>query len=65
MFFWSFLRIDFYFLKEMFLFFKIYNDGRSKVGRKKKKDIRHLFRLKKELNDIAVKDIRNLFRLKK
>ena len=25
------------------------------------KDIRHLFRLKKELNDTAIKDIRNLF----
>ena len=29
------------------------------------KDIRSLFRLKKELNDTAIKDIRNLFRLKK
>ena len=29
------------------------------------KDIRNLFRLKKELNDIAIKDIRNIFRLKK
>ena len=29
------------------------------------KDIRNLFRLKKELNDTAVKDIKNLFRLKK
>ena len=28
------------------------------------KDIRNLFRLKKEQNDTAVKDIRNLFRLK-
>ena len=28
-------------------------------------DIRNLFRLKKELNDIAIKDIRNLFTLKK
>ena len=26
------------------------------------KDIRNVFRLKKELNDIAIKDIRNLFR---
>ena len=29
------------------------------------KDIRNLFRLKKELNYTAIKDIRNLFRLKK
>ena len=29
------------------------------------KDIRNLFRLKKELNDTAIKDIRNLFRLEK
>ena len=29
------------------------------------KDIRNLFRLKKELNYTAVKDIRNLFRLEK
>ena len=29
------------------------------------KDIRKLFRLKKELNYAAVKDIRNLFRLEK
>ena len=29
------------------------------------KDIRNLFRLKRELNDTAIKDIRNLFRLKK
>ena len=28
------------------------------------KDIRNLFRLKKELNDTALKNIRNLFRLK-
>ena len=28
------------------------------------KDIRNLFRIKKELNDTAIKDIRNLFRLK-
>ena len=29
------------------------------------KDIRNLFRIKKELNDTAIKDIRNLFRLKR
>ena len=29
------------------------------------KDIRNLFRLKRELNDTAIKDIRNLFKLKK
>ena len=29
------------------------------------KDIRNLFRLKKELNDTAIKGLRNLFRLKK
>ena len=29
------------------------------------KDIRNLFRLKKELNYTAIKDIRSLFRLKK
>ena len=29
------------------------------------KDIRNLFRLKKELNYSAIKDIRNLFRLQK
>ena len=29
------------------------------------KDIRNLFRLKKELNYTAIKDIRNLFRLEK
>ena len=27
------------------------------------KDIRNLFRLKKEQNDTAIKDIRNLFRI--
>ena len=29
------------------------------------KDIRNIFRLKKEQNDTEIKDIRNLFRLKK
>ena len=29
------------------------------------KDIRNLFRLKKEQNDTGIKDVRNLFRLKK
>ena len=29
------------------------------------KDVRNLFRLKKEIGDTAIKDIRNLFRLKK
>ena len=29
------------------------------------KDIRNLFRLKKEIYDTIIKDIRNLFRLKK
>ena len=29
------------------------------------KDMRNLFRLKKEQNDTAIKDTRNLFRLKK
>ena len=29
------------------------------------KDIRNLFRLKKEQNDTSIKSIRNLFRLKK
>ena len=29
------------------------------------KDIRNIFRLKKEQNDTGIKDIRNLFRLKK
>ena len=29
------------------------------------KDIRNLFRLKKELNYTAIKDIRNIFRLEK
>ena len=29
------------------------------------KDVRNLFRLKRELNYAAVKDIRNLFRLEK
>ena len=29
------------------------------------KDIRNLFRLKKQQNETAIKDIRNLFRLKK
>ena len=29
------------------------------------KDVRNLFRLKKEIDDTAIKDIRNLFRLKK
>ena len=28
-------------------------------------DIRNLFRLKKELNDIAIQDIRNLFGIKR
>ena len=34
-------------------------------GEKIIKDIRNLFRLKKEQNDTAIKDIRNWFRLKK
>ena len=29
------------------------------------KDIKNIFRLKKEINDTTIKDIRNLFRLKK
>ena len=29
------------------------------------KDVRNIFRLKKEVDDITIKDIRNLFRLKK
>ena len=29
------------------------------------KDIRNIFRLKKELNDTAIKSIRSLFKLKK
>ena len=29
------------------------------------KDVRNLFRLKKETNDTTIKDMRNLFRLKK
>ena len=29
------------------------------------KDVRNLFRLKKQIDDTAIKDIRNLFRLKK
>ena len=29
------------------------------------KDVRNLFRLKKQIDDTAFKDIRNLFRLKK
>ena len=34
-------------------------------GEKIVKDIRNLFRLKKELNYIAIKDVRNLVRQKK
>ena len=55
--------IDFYFFKKIF-FFTIYNDQKPKIRRKIIKDIRNLFRLKKEQNKTAIKDIRNFFRLK-
>ena len=38
------------------------NDGKFRFWRRKDKDIRNVFRLKKELNYIAIKDMRNLFR---
>ena len=47
-----------YFFQEK-IFFIIYNDEKSKVWRRKNKDIRNLLRLNKELNDTAIKDIRN------
>ena len=55
-----------YLKDNIFKFFcKKYNDGKSKIWRRKNKDMRNLFRLKKEQNDTAIKDTRNLFRLKK
>ena len=37
----------------------------KKIGNNTIKDVRNLFRLKKEIDDITVKDKRNLFRIKK
>ena len=64
----AFLRrvIDFYYFRKKKFFFTTYNDGKSKPEEEIiTKDIRNLFRLKKELNYTAVKDIRNLYRLEK
>ena len=55
--------IDFYFFKKIF-FFTIYNDQKSKIRRKIIKDVRNIFRLKKEQNKTAIKDKRTFFRLK-
>ena len=49
---------ELFYLKKIF-FLIIYNDEKSKVWRRKNKDIRNLLRLNKELNDTAIKDIRN------
>ena len=47
------------------IFFITYNDGKLRFKKKKENgDIRHLFRLKKELNYTAINDIKNLFRQK-
>ena len=43
----------------------MYNDGKFKFWKRKNKDIRNRFRLKKELNWTAIKDIRNVFRQEK
>ena len=40
-------------------------ESSSIVEEKIIKDVRNLFRLKKQIDDTAIKDIRNLFRLKK
>ena len=65
-FFSSILRsiIEFYYLKK-FNFFITYNDGKFKAWRRKHKDVRNLFRLKKKQSSTTIKDIRNIFRLKK
>ena len=42
-----------------------YFDKAKSWKRKHIKDIRNIFKLKKELNYRAIKDIRNLFRLEK
>ena len=57
-----------FFKKVCLFFFIIYNNGKFKSWRKKQniiKDVRNLFRLKKEQNYTAVKDIRNFFRQQK
>ena len=35
------------------------------IGKNIIQDVRNIFRLKKEIHDIAIKDIRNIFRLEK
>ena len=58
--------IDFYFLKKGY-FFSRHTTLKSLSLEEENiiKDIRNLFRLKKELNYTAIKDIRNLFRLER
>ena len=54
------------FLKNDNFFFAKYSDGKFNSWRRKIiKDIRNLFRLKKELDYTAIKDIRNPFRLER
>ena len=53
------------FLKRL-IFFITYNGGKSKACKRNIiKDVRNLFRLKKELNYTVIKDIRNIFKLEK
>ena len=64
--------IVFYFFKKLIIFF--HNISRWKVQELKKtkkledniiKDVKNIFRLKKEIDYTTIKDVRNLFRLKK
>ena len=41
------------------IFFTAYNDGKFKSWKRKHKDKKNIFRLKKELNYTAIKAIRN------
>ena len=57
---------NFIFLFFFFIFFTTYSYEKSKTGRRRRNyNIRNFFRIKKELNNIAIKNIRALFRLGK
>ena len=58
------------FFEKKLILFTTYNDEKFKAWKKKLegntiKDLRNLFGLKIEIDDIAVKDIKILFRLRK
>ena len=56
---------DFYFFKKIVIFFTAYNDGKLNSWRRTNKDVRNIFRLKKEMNDTAIKYIRHFLGYKK